>query len=222
MADRDRRNLIAYRIAQELKDGDVVNLGIGLPTLVCVFIPPGIDITLQSENGFIGLGPPPAKGEEDPEIVNAGGQPVTILPGGAFFDSAESFAIIRGGHVDVTVLGALEVDAYGNLASWMVPGKMVPGMGGAMDLVVGAKKVIVATLHTTRTGESKLRRECQLPLTAANQVDLVVTDMGVFQVNNGSMILLEKNPEFSVEQIRAATEAPLEISTQLKDMEIPA
>ncbi|MDI9441701.1 MAG: CoA transferase subunit B [Firmicutes bacterium] len=222
MADRDRRNLIAYRIAQELKDGDVVNLGIGLPTLVCAFIPPGIDITLQSENGFIGLGPPPAKGEEDPEIVNAGGQPVTILPGGAFFDSAESFAIIRGGHVDVTVLGALEVDAYGNLASWMVPGKMVPGMGGAMDLVVGAKKVIVATLHTTRTGESKLRRECQLPLTAANQVDLVVTDMGVFQVNNGSMILLEKNPEFSVEQIRAATEAPLEISTQLKDMEIPA
>ena len=124
--------------------------------------------------------------------------------------------------MDVTVLGALEVDAYGNLASWMVPGKMVPGMGGAMDLVVGAKKVIVATLHTTRTGESKLRRECQLPLTAANQVDLVVTDMGVFQVNNGSMILLEKNPEFSVEQIRAATEAPLEISTQLKDMEIPA
>lgn len=222
MSDRDRRNLIAYRIAQELKDGDVVNLGIGLPTLVCAFIPPGIDITLQSENGFIGLGPPPAKGEEDPEIVNAGGQPVTILPGGAFFDSAESFAIIRGGHVDVTVLGALEVDAYGNLASWMVPGKMVPGMGGAMDLVVGAKKVIVATLHTTRTGESKLRRECQLPLTAANQVDLVVTDMGVFQVNNGSMILLEKNPEFSVEQIRAATEAPLEISTQLKDMEIPA
>ncbi|MFY9525363.1 MAG: 3-oxoacid CoA-transferase subunit B [Limnochordia bacterium] len=222
MADRDRRNLIAYRIAQELKDGDVVNLGIGLPTLVCAFIPPGIDITLQSENGFIGLGPPPAKGEEDPEIVNAGGQPVTILPGGAFFDSAESFAIIRGGHVDVTVLGALEVDAYGNLASWMVPGKMVPGMGGAMDLVVGAKKVIVATLHTTRTGESKLRRECQLPLTAANQVDLVVTDMGVFQVNNGSMILLEKNPEFSVEQIIAATEAPLEISTQLKDMEIPA
>src|SRR5690554_971777 len=214
--------LIVYRIAQELKDGDVVNLGIGLPTLVCAFIPPGIDITLQSENGFIGLGSPPAKGEEDPEIVNAGGQPVTILPGGAFFDSAESFAIIRGGHVDVTVLGALEVDAYGNLASWMVPGKMVPGMGGAMDLVVGAKKVIVATLHTTRTGESKLRRECQLPLTAANQVDLVVTDMGVFQVNNGSMILLEKNPEFSVEQIRAATEAPLEISTQLKDMEIPA
>src|SRR5690554_4910502 len=156
MDERQKRILIAKRIAEELQDGDVVNLGIGLPTLVNGFLPPGVDVILQSENGFLGLGPDPAPGEEDPDLTNAGGKPVTILPGGAFFDSAQSFAIIRGGHVDVTVLGALEVDAYGNLASWMVPGKMVPGMGGAMDLVVGAKKVIVATLHTTRTGESKL------------------------------------------------------------------
>ncbi|MCK9524846.1 MAG: succinyl-CoA--3-ketoacid-CoA transferase, partial [Limnochordia bacterium] len=151
---------------------------------------------------------------------NAGGQPVTILPGGAFFDSAQSFAIIRGGHVDVTVLGALEVDAQGNLANWMVPGKMVPGMGGAMDLVVGAKRVIVATLHLTKDGEPKLLKECQLPLTAAGEVDLVVTDLGVFSIKGGSMILLEKNPEFSVEAIRAATGADLVVSPELIDMDV--
>lgn len=221
MADRDKRVIIAHRIAQELMDGDVVNLGIGLPTLVCQYIPPGISVTLQSENGFVGLGPEPAPGEEDSDLVNAGGQPVTILPGGAFFDSADSFAIIRGGHVDITVLGALEVDAYGNLASWMVPGKLVPGMGGAMDLVVGAKRVIVGTLHLTKGGDPKLLEKCRLPLTAANEVDLIVTEMGVFGINNGTMILLEKNPEYTIDEIREATEAPLEISSGLKDMDLP-
>ncbi|MDI9484830.1 MAG: 3-oxoacid CoA-transferase subunit B [Bacillota bacterium] len=220
MDSRQRRIMIARRIAQELKDGDVVNLGIGLPTMVNDFIPPGVEVTLQSENGFVGLGPNPEPGEEDPDLVNAGGQPVTILPGGAFFDSALSFAIIRGGHVDVTVLGALEVDAEGNLANWMVPGKMVPGMGGAMDLVVGAKKVIVATTHVTKNGEPKLLKKCRLPLTAAKQVNLVVTDMGVFEVKGGSMIMLEKNPEFTVDEIQAATEADLVLSPDLKDMDV--
>ncbi|HBG00828.1 MAG TPA: succinyl-CoA--3-ketoacid-CoA transferase, partial [Firmicutes bacterium] len=204
MDDRQKRELIARRIAQELADGDVVNLGIGLPTMVGGFIPAGVNVTLQSENGFVGLGPHPDPGEEDCDLVNAGGQPVTILPGGAFFDSADSFAIIRGGHVDVTVLGALEVDAQGNLANWMVPGTLVPGMGGAMDLVVGAKRVIVGTLHVTKKGEPKLLRQCGLPLTAVDVVDLVVTDMAVVAIENGTMILLEKNPEYTVEEIRAA------------------
>lgn len=220
MDDRQKRQLIARRIAAELKDGDVVNLGIGLPTLVGGFIPPGIDVTLQSENGFLGLGPNPVPGEEDLDLTNAGGSPVTIHPGGSFFDSADSFAIIRGGHVDVTVLGALEVDAYGNLANWMVPGKMVPGMGGAMDLVVGAKRVIVGTIHLTKGGDSKLLKKCQLPLTATGEVDLVVTEMGVFKPNNGTMILLERNPLYDLDQIRAATEAPLELSSQLKEMQL--
>ena len=220
MDSKQRKVLIARRIAQELADGDVVNLGIGLPTMVSNFIPPGVNITLQSENGFVGLGPTPPPGEEDPCLVNAGGQPVTILPGGAFFDSVDSFAIIRGGHVDVTVLGALEVDAAGNLANWMVPGKMVPGMGGAMDLVVGAKRVIVATLHLTKEGEPKLLKECRLPLTATGEVDLVVTDYGVFQIEGGQMVLLEKNPELTVEEIRVATEADLVVSPDLKDMDV--
>lgn len=220
MDDRQKRNLIARRIAQELVDGDVVNLGIGLPTMVGGFVPPGINITLQSENGFVGLGPDPLPGDEDFDLVNAGGKPVTILPGGAFFHSADSFAIIRGGHVDVTVLGALEVDAFGNLANWMVPGKLVPGMGGAMDLVVGANRVIVATLHTTKDGKPKLLKKCRLPLTAANEVDLVVTEMGVIGIKNGTMTLLEKNPEYSIDEIQAATEAPLQISPQLKDMDL--
>jgi len=218
--NRQKRVLIARRIAQELKDGDVVNLGIGLPTMVNDFIPPGVNVTLQSENGFVGLGPNPEPGQEDPCLVNAGGQPVTILPGGAFFDSAMSFAIIRGGHVDVTVLGALEVDADGNLANWMVPGKMVPGMGGAMDLVVGARRVIVATTHVTKQGEPKLLKKCRLPLTATNQVNLVVTDMGVFEIKDGSVIMLEKNPEFTVEEIQSATEAEIVLSPELRDMDV--
>lgn len=221
MTEDQKKAIIAHRVAQELSDGDVVNLGIGLPTLVASFVPPGIQITLQSENGFVGLGPDPAPGEEDPDLVNAGGRPVTILPGGAFFDSATSFAIIRGGHVDVTVLGALEVDSWGNLASWMVPGKMVPGMGGAMDLVVGARRVIAATSHTTKDGSPKLLKECRLPLTAAREVDLIVTELGVFSVQEGTLLLLERHPEFSVEEIRRLTEAPLEVSPHLKTMVLP-
>lgn len=221
MTDEQKRIIIAQRIAQELSDGDVVNLGIGLPTMVASYIPPGIEVIFQSENGFLGLGPAPAPGDEDPDVVNAGGQPVTILPGGACFDSTLSFAIIRGGHVDVTVLGALEVDAWGNLASWMIPGKMVPGMGGAMDLVVGARKVIVGTSHTTKDGKPKLLRQCRLPLTAAREVDLVVTELGVFKVDHGSLVLLEKHPDYTVDQIRVVTEAPMEAAPELKDMVLP-
>ncbi|NLB32710.1 MAG: 3-oxoacid CoA-transferase subunit B, partial [Tissierellia bacterium] len=177
----DDKNYIAKRVAKELKDGDVINLGIGLPTLVSNYIPDDVEITLQSENGFLGMGPAAEPGKEDPDLVNAGGIHVTINPGGVFFDSAESFLIIRGGHVDATVLGALEVDEKGNLANWMVPGKMVPGMGGAMDLVTGAKKVIVAMSHTAK-GNHKILQDCKLPLTAVNAVDLIVTEMGVMEV----------------------------------------
>lgn len=212
------KQFIARRVARELKDGDVVNLGIGLPTLVAGFVPAGVNIFFQSENGFIGVGPPPAPGEEDPRIVNAGGQCVTILPGGVFFDSATSFGIIRGGHVDATVLGALQVDEQGNLASWMVPGKMVPGMGGAMDLVTGAKKVVVAMEHTAK-GSLKILKQCSYPLTAAHQVDYIVTEMGFMEVTGEGIVLKEINPEFSVEQVRAATEAQLIVTEELRQME---
>lgn len=211
------KNTIAKRVALEMNDGDLVNLGIGLPTLVANFIPKDINITLQSENGFVGLGPAPAEGEEDKDLVNAGSQPVTILPGGAFFDSLTSFAIIRGGHLDATVLGALQVDEKGNLANWMIPGKMVPGMGGAMDLVTGAKRVIVAMVHTAK-GTPKILKECNLPLTAAGKVDLIITEMGVMKVTTKGLLLTELNPEFTVEDIKKATDAELIISYDLKEM----
>ncbi len=214
----DDKCYIAKRVAKELKDGDVVNLGIGLPTLVANYIPEGIEITLQSENGFLGMGPAAEKGKEDPYLVNAGGIHVTINPGGAFFDSATSFLIIRGGHVDATVLGALEVDEKGNLANWMVPGKMVPGMGGAMDLVTGAKKVIVAMNHTAK-GNHKILKECTLPLTAVNAVDLIITEMGVMEVTNKGLLLTEINPAYTVEDVQNATGATLIISDKLKGME---
>lgn len=213
------REVIAKRVAKELKDGDVVNLGIGLPTLVANYIPEGMDVTFQSENGFVGLGPAPEAGKEDKDIVNAGGQPVTILPGGAFFDSSMSFSIIRGGHVDATVLGALQVDQKGNLANWMIPGKMVPGMGGAMDLVVGAKRVIVAMEHTAK-GNPKILKECTLPLTAAGEVNLIVSEMAVIEVTEEGLVLKELGPEATVEDVVAATEAELIISEDLKVMDI--
>lgn len=211
--------IIAKRVAKELKDGDVVNLGIGLPTLVANYIPEDIEVTLQSENGFVGMGSAPKEGEEVKDIVNAGGQPVTVLDGAAFFDSSISFGIIRGGHVDVTVLGALQVDEKGNLANWMIPGKKVPGMGGAMDLVVGANKVIIAMTHTAR-GNAKIFKECNLPLTAKAQVNLIITEMGVMEVTKNGLVLKEINPEFTTEQIQEATEAELIIPENIKDMEI--
>ncbi len=215
----DKKELIARRVAKELKDGDVVNLGIGLPTMVANHVPENMTVFFQSENGFIGLGPAPEEGKEDPYIVNAGAQCVTILPGGVFFDSATSFGIIRGGHVDMTVLGALQVDEKGNLANWMIPGKMVPGMGGAMDLVTGAKRVIVAMEHTVK-GSHKILKECNLPLTAAGEVNLIITEMGVIEVTKEGLVLKEINPEYTVEEVQAATEAELVIAENLANMEI--
>lgn len=213
------KEFIAKRVARMLKDGDVVNLGIGMPTLVANYLPEGANIFLQSENGFIGVGPAPEQGKEDKNIVNAGGQCVTILPGGVFFDSATSFGIIRGGHVDMTVLGALQVDEKGNLANWMIPGKMVPGMGGAMDLVTGAKKVTIAMEHTAK-GAPKILKECTLPLTAAHQVDYIVTEMGFMEVTKEGIVLREINPEFTVEEVQAATEATLIIPEDMVQMEV--
>lgn len=211
------KELIAKRVAKELHDGDLVNLGIGLPTLVANYVPDGIDIYLQSENGLIGLGPEPAGEDFDKNITNAGGQPVTLLKGGMYFDSAMSFSIIRGGHVDVTVLGALQVDEKGNLANWIIPGKLVPGMGGAMDLVTGAKKVIVAMTHTNK-GVAKILKECTLPLTAKGKVDMIITEMGVMKITEKGLLLTELNPEYSIEDIKNATEAELIIADDLKPM----
>ncbi len=213
----DIKEIIAARVAKELKDGDVVNLGIGLPTMVGNFIPEGMHITLQSENGFLGLGPAPEPGNEAIDLVNAGAQYVTVKPGAMFFDSATSFGIIRGGHVDATVLGALEVDCHGNIANWIVPGKMVPGMGGAMDLVVGAKKVIIAMQHTNK-GKHKILGQCTLPYTAVNVVDMIVTEMGVMVVTKEGITLKELHPDYTVEQVQEATECKLIISTDLKEM----
>jgi acetate CoA/acetoacetate CoA-transferase beta subunit len=211
----DAKKVIAKRVAELLKDGDVVNLGIGLPTMVANFIPEGMDVTFQSENGFLGLGPAPAEGEEDWELVNAGGMPTSIVPGGMFFDSATSFGIIRGGHVDATVLGAMEVDEKGNLANYKIPGKMVPGMGGAMDLVVGANTVIIAMTHTQK-GKPKILKQCTLPLTAKEQVDIIVTEMGLMRVTKEGLVLEELGPEATVEDVVAATDANLIVSPNLK------
>lgn len=217
MDKQQTQEFIAKRVAMELEEGNIVNLGIGLPTLVANFVPADKTVYFQSENGFIGLGPVPETGKEDRDIVNAGGACVTILPGGVFFDSATSFGIIRGGHVDITVLGALQVDEKANIANYMIPGKMVPGMGGAMDLLSGAKKVIVAMEHTAK-GSPKLLRQCNLPLTAVNAVDLIITEMGVIRMKPEGFELVEYNPEYTVEEIKAATDAELHISPDLKEM----
>lgn len=211
------RDIVAKRVAKEFSDGDLVNLGIGLPTHVANFVPEDIQVILQSENGFVGMGPAPEAGNEDPDVFNAGGMPVTYMPGAAFFDSAASFGIIRGGHLDCTVLGALQVDGKGNLANWMIPGKMVPGMGGAMDLVAGAKKVIVAMEHTSR-GSVKIVKECTLPLTAKGEVDMIITEMGVFDVTDDGLVLIEMNPIFTIEDLKAVTEAQFTVSDNLIDM----
>ena len=213
-----RKELMVKRVAKEFKNGDVVNLGIGIPTLVANHIPEGVEIILQSENGFVGIGPAPAEGREDKDVVNAGGKPVTILPGGACFDSAMSFAIIRGGHLAATVLGALEVDQHGNLANWMVPGKMVPGMGGAMDLVTGARKVIVVTEHVTKDGAPKVLKQCRLPLTAKGKVSLIVSDMAVMEVTKKGLVLKEIAPGVTLDELRAATEAEYTVAPDLKEM----
>ena len=217
MDKQQMQEFIARRVALELQDGDLVNLGIGLPTLVANFVPEGREVLFQSENGFIGLGPVPTEEQVDPCITNAGAMPVTIVPGGSFFDSAISFGIIRGGHVDTTVLGALQVAENGDIANYMIPGKMVPGMGGAMDLLNGAKKVIVAMEHTAK-GSHKLLKECTLPLTAVNAVDLIVTEMGVIEVTHEGFVLIEQNPNYTLDEIKAATGADLIISLDLKLM----
>ena len=219
MMDKEKvQEFIAKRVAHELSDGDVVNLGIGLPTKVANFVPQGKTIIFQSENGFVGLGPSPSEDNINPYITNAGGVPVTILPGGAFFDSATSFGIIRGGHVNLTVLGALQVDERGNIANYMIPGKMVPGMGGAMDLLSGAKKVIVAMEHTAK-GSPKILKECTLPLTAMGEVDLIVTEMCVIEVTPEGLLLREMNEEFTLEEILEATDAKLLLPETILSMQ---
>ena len=214
MVELSDKDLIARRTAQELKNGDVVNLGIGLPTLVSNHVPEGVQITLHAENGILGMGPLCLPGDEDCDVINAGNQYVHIHPGASFFDSATSFAIIRGGHVDVTVLGALQVDQEGNIASHVIPGKMVPGMGGAMDLVVGAKKVIVAMQHTAK-GNPKILKTCSLPLTGMKCVDMIVTEKGVFEVTERGLLLKEIMPGSSLEDIQQTTDADLLIAEHI-------
>jgi len=215
----DVQSNIARRVAAELRSGMLVNLGIGIPTLVANYVPRDIKVFFQSENGLIGTGPIPEQGMEHPTLTDAGGRPITALPGASTFDSATSFALIRGGHVDMTVLGGLQVDAKGHLANWMIPGKMVPGMGGAMDLVSGAKRVVVAMQHAAK-GNSKIVKKCSLPLTSARPVDLVVTDLAVIGFPNGRATLLERAPDVSVDDIKSNTEAELVIPDRVPEMKI--